>query len=114
MSTSLLRRLADKGRREGPRGLLLGSLGRTMYRHVVLSEADFREDTPARRCAPPIEVRRLRREEVAAYARSRPKSPEELIQRMERGSECYAAWHAGEIVSAAWWHPGEAWMEELD
>ena len=33
---------------------------------------------------------------------------------MERGSECYAAWHAGEIVSAAWWHPGEAWMEELD
>jgi hypothetical protein len=33
---------------------------------------------------------------------------------MERGSGCHAAWHAGEIVSATWWHPGEAWIEDLD
>jgi hypothetical protein len=32
---------------------------------------------------------------------------------MERGSQCHAAWHAGEIVSATWWHPGEAWIEDL-
>ncbi len=33
---------------------------------------------------------------------------------MERGSGCHAAWHAGEIVSATWWHPGEASIEDLD
>ena len=33
---------------------------------------------------------------------------------MERGSGSHAAWHAGEIVSATWWHPGEAWIEDLD
>lgn len=33
---------------------------------------------------------------------------------MERGSGCHAAWHAGQIVSATWWHPGDAWIEDLE
>jgi RimJ/RimL family protein N-acetyltransferase len=80
----------------------------------VLIENDLREDKPLLRSDPPIEVRRLRREDVSAYVRSHPNSPEELIRRLERGSQCHAAWHDGEIVSATWWHPGEAWIEDLD
>jgi hypothetical protein len=114
MNPSLLRRLAGAWRRGGARGVLLATLGRTVYRHVVLIERDLREDMPLLRSDPPIEVRRLRPADVSAYARSNPKSPEELLRRMERGSRCHAAWHAGEIVSAAWWHPGEAWIEDLD
>src|SRR5947208_1929990 len=113
MIPSLVSRLAYKWRREGVRGLALAALGRTVYRHLVLSETDLR-DIPLPRCELAIEVRRLRPEDVPAYFRSRSNSPEEILRRMERGSECYAAWHAGEIVSAAWWHPGEAWIEELD
>jgi hypothetical protein len=80
----------------------------------VLIENDLREDKPLLRSEPPIEVRRLRREDVSAYIRSHRNSPEELLRRMERGSHCHAAWHAGEIVSAVWWHPGEAWIEDLE
>jgi hypothetical protein len=111
---ALLRRIADTWRRGGVRGLLLAALRRTVYGHVVLIERDLRADVPLLRSEPPIdEVRRLRPEEVPAYARSRPKPAEELVRRMERGSGCHAAWHAGEIVSATWWHPGEAWIEDL-
>jgi hypothetical protein len=85
-----------------------------VYGHVVLIERDLRQDVPQIRSDPSIEVRRLRREDLPAYARSRPKPPEELTRRMERGSGCHAAWHAGEIVSVTWWHPGEAWIEDLD
>jgi hypothetical protein len=112
--SSLFRRLAGALRRGGARGLLLAALRRTVYGQVVLIERDLREDRPLLRSDPPIEVRRLRREDVSAYARSNPNSPEELTRRMGRGSRCHAAWHAGEIVSAAWWHPGEAWIEDLD
>jgi hypothetical protein len=111
---ALLRRIAGTWRRGGVRGLLLAALRRTVYGHVVLIERDLRADVPLLRSGPSIEVRRLRPEEVPAYARSGPKPAEELIRRMERGSGCHAAWHAGEIVSATWWHPGEAWIEDLD
>lgn len=96
------------------RGLLLAALRRTVYGHVVLIERDLREDKPLPRSDLPIEVRGLRSEDVSAYARSHPNPPEELLRRKERGSHCHAAWHAGEIVSATWWHPGEAWIEDLD
>jgi hypothetical protein len=85
-----------------------------VYGHVVLIERDLREDMPPPRSDLPIEVRGLRSEDVSAYARSHPNPPEEFLRRMERGSHCHAAWHAGEIVSATWWHPGEAWIEDLD
>jgi hypothetical protein len=101
--------------RNGPAGLAFAALRHTVYCRINLIEKDLGDDPATVPSDIPIEVTRLSRESAGAYSRYRPDtSPEEVVRRLERGSVCYVAWNGGRIISAAWYHPGEAWIEDLD
>ena len=96
------------------RGVLLAALGRTFYRHVVLFERDLRPSDPRADCDLPITVAPLELRDLQAYSTLRPGKAADAARRIERGSVCYAAWYGDRIASVAWWHPGEAWIEDID
>jgi len=53
-------------------------------------------------------------DDAASYAELRPfQGANELARRLAAGSIGIGAWRGGELVGAAWWHPGEAWIPEL-
>jgi hypothetical protein len=101
--------------RGGLAGLAFAALRHTVYCQVDLIEKDLADDPGAESSDAHFEVTRLSRENAGAYSRYRPDtSPEEVVRRLERGSLCYVGWDRGRIISAAWYHPGEAWIEDLD
>lgn len=62
-----------------------------------------------------VEIGRLEPHDLAAYGRFRPRqSPRSIRRRIERGNVCYAAWHRGRIVHAAWAATGRARVSYLD
>ena len=90
-------------------------LRHTIFRHVNLIERELTDEIPLVRSKVPFKVTRLGAEEIDAYCRFRPRTtPREVARRLERGSVCFVAWHAGRIVSGAWYHAGEAWIEDVD
>jgi hypothetical protein len=90
-------------------------LRHTVYQRVDLIEHELTDEIPVVRSELPFQVTRLGREDIDAYCRYRPgTSPGEIVRRLERGSVCYVAWHSGRIVSGAWYHAGEAWIEDVD
>ena len=107
-------RLRRAWRRGGVRGVSLAALGRTFYRHVVLIQRDLRPGDPRADCDLPIRVAPLEFRDLQAYSTLRPGKAADAARRIERGSVCYAAWHGDRIASVAWWHPGEAWIEDID
>jgi hypothetical protein len=112
---SLIRRAARVLRRDGPGALVLAVLRHTVYQRVNLIEHELTGEIPVVRCEVPFQVRRLAARTSTPTANSDPgSSPAEIEHRLERGSVCYVAWHAGRIVSGAWYHAGEAWIEDVD
>lgn len=102
-------------RRNGPAGLALAVLRPTVYCRVDLIEKDLARGVPEVPSRIELEVTRLTPEDVEAYCRYRPEtSPQDVARRLERGSFCYATWDDGRITSVAWYHPGEAWIEDID
>jgi hypothetical protein len=102
-------------RHNGPASLAFAVLRHTVYCQIALIEKDL---SPARTDVPSqidLEVTRLTLDDVPAYCRYRPEtSPEEVTHRLERGSLCYVSWQRERIVSCAWYHPREAWIEDID
>jgi hypothetical protein len=93
----------------------LTMLRHTVYRHVTLIERELTDEAPVEPSEVAFQVRLLAREDIDAYCRYRPStSPREVACRLERGSFCYVAWHGDRIISAAWYQPGEAWIEDID
>lgn len=87
-----------------------------VYRYVVFTAVELSRPVPDLGHGPALEMRLLTPEDVAAYARFR-RRPAELVpaaRRLEEGHLCVAAWLDGEIVSAAWYASGSAWMDEID
>ena len=110
-----MRRAVRVLRRDGPGGLALAALRHTVYRRVTLIERDLTDQIPIVRSEVPFQVMRLGREDIDAYRHYRSTiSASEIVRRLDRGSLCYVAWHAGRIISAAWYQPGEAWIEDID
>jgi hypothetical protein len=102
-------------RRNGPAGLAFAALRPTVYCHVNLIEKDLAHGVPQVPSRIELEVTRLTPEDVDAYCRYRPeRSAQEVARRLERGSFCFATWEDGRITSVAWYHPGEAWIEDID
>jgi hypothetical protein len=102
-------------RRNGPAGLAFAVLRHTVYCQVALIEKNLAREIPDVSSEIEFEVMRLTPEDVNPYCRHRPgASPEEILRRLERGSLCYAAWDGGRILASVWYHPREAWIEDLD
>jgi GNAT superfamily N-acetyltransferase len=104
----LLHRVRVVARREGPSGLFFRMLERFGYRRVgwFARGLDPLRPNPART---PIDVVRLGPGDLDAYLGLRPDSPPRLFfGRLEAGGICFAARHAGRIVSVTWIATGHA------
>jgi hypothetical protein len=102
-------------RRNGPAGLAFAALRPTVYYRVDLIEKDLARGVPEVPSRIELEVTRLTPEDIDTYCRYRPESsPQDVARRLERGSLCYVSWKQGRIVSCGWYHPGEAWIEDID
>jgi hypothetical protein len=102
-------------RRNGPAGLAFAALRPTVYYRVNLIEKGLPRPSSDVLSQAALEVTRLTPEDVGAYCRYRPESsPQDVARRLERGSLCYVSWKQGRIVSCGWYHPREAWIEDLD
>ena len=98
----LLHRVRAVARREGPSGLFFRVLERFGYRRLgwFARGLDPLHPNPPRTS---IEVVRLGPDDLDAYLGLRPNTPTELFfRRLETGSLCFAARHAGRIVSVTW------------
>jgi hypothetical protein len=105
-------------RREGPGRLLVRSVTAVrglVYRDVILVALDVTHDVPDLGRKVPLEMRLLGPDDLEAYARFRAQSvPHVQTQRrLEKGDACIAAWRDGEIVSAAWYSFGTAWIDDI-
>ncbi len=101
-------------RRNGIRGVVVTAFRRSVYRRVILIQRDLSTEIVQPPCDVPIRVSVLKPGDAGAYARFRPEgSPDGEAAQFRRESACYAAWHDDRIVAAAWYHPGEAWIEDI-
>jgi GNAT superfamily N-acetyltransferase len=105
-------------RREGPGRLLVRSATAVrglVYRDVILVSLDVTHDVPDVEPRVPVETRLLGPDELEAYARFRAQPVEhaQTRRRLEKGDACIAAWLDGEIVSAAWYSFGTAWVDDI-
>jgi len=112
------RKTGEVLRREGPRRLLarVSVVARgAVYRYVIFVGVDLSSPVPDVAPGPPLETRLLAPEDIEAYARfrGRPVGTVPARRRLERGEVCVASWFEGEIVSAAWYAFGLAWMDEI-
>ncbi len=98
-------------------GTLVQRLG---FRHLVIFERSLR---PAGTGASPaiegsavegLRVAPLGTEHAEQYAALRPfDGARQLRERLAAGSLAIGAWLGADLVSVAWWHPGEAWIPEI-
>lgn len=105
-------------RREGPGRLLVRSgtaLRGLVYRDVILVALDVTHEVPDVERKVAVETRLLGPDDLEAYARFRAQSAEngQTRRRLENGDACIAAWLDGEIVSAAWYSFGTAWVDDI-
>src|SRR5262245_31787394 len=105
-------------RREGPGRLFVRSgtaLRGLVYRDVILVALDVTHDVPDVERKVPVETRLLVWDDLEAYARFRTQTAEngQTRRRLEKGDACIAAWLDGEIVSAAWYSFGTAWVDDI-
>jgi len=74
-----------------------------VYRRLVLLARPLTAPVPEMAAPSPIRIAVLAPEETDAYLAFRPdQSRAEIRGRLERGCLCFAAWHGGQIVHAAW------------
>jgi hypothetical protein len=108
-----LRRSREVLRFEGPKGLVLKTLGRIGYRRVILLEMEL----AGRRISStgvPIDIRRLTADDLDAYLAARPnESKADVRARLGRGDMCYVTWTDGGISSCTWYRIGRAHMPEV-
>lgn len=91
----------------------LAALG--IYRRLVLLERRLDEPIPDTPLPAGVEVRALGPADADAYAAFRPEQgAAELGRRLSEGQWCFAAWHGGRIISAAWGTRDRAWIDYLD
>lgn len=105
-------------RREGFRRLLVraGVVARgIVYRYVVVVALDLTLARPDVSSDLQVQIRLLRPEDVAAYARfrGRPVDAVPALRRLDEGDLCVAVWLEDEIVAAAWYAFGKAWVDEI-
>ena len=102
-------------RHNGFAGVAFAILRHAVYCRITLIEKDLAHPMPDVRSRMDVEVAQLTSDDVPAYCRYRPETPpEEVMRRLERGSLCYVARVRERIVSCGWYHPREAWIEDLD
>ncbi len=104
----LMHRMRAVARREDPSGLFSRMLERFGYRRLgwFARGLDPLRPNPPRT---PIEVVRLGPDDLDAYLGLRPDAPPGLFfRRLETGSLCFAARHAGRIASVTWIATGRA------
>lgn len=93
-------------------GTLVERLG---FRRLVIFERSLRPTSAS--ASPKIEglrVAPLGTEHAEQYAALRPfGGAKQLRERLAAGSLAIGAWLGAELVSVAWWHPGEAWIPEI-
>jgi hypothetical protein len=100
---------------EGLKGIALKVLARSIYREVVLVERELRNVWVEASTDVPIQVRRLRRSDLAAYLILRPdQSDEEVVRRLDNGHFAYVTWTEGRISSAVWFQDGPVWIPDVD
>jgi len=110
----ILRRAAEVWRKEGLKSLWFKILGETVYRRLVLFERPLDEPITPLTTRLPIIIRLLQDTDIAAFTRFRPEvDPEEVRRRLASGQMCFAAWHEGRIVHAAWVATGQVWIGYL-
>jgi hypothetical protein len=110
----LLKRVVEVWREQGAKSLWFKGLGKTVYRRAVLVE--HRLDAPLLDVTPsvPVEIGLLGEAHVDAYLAFRPDTGStDVRSRLEKGHVCFAAWHDGRIVSAAWLATGRVWIDYL-
>lgn len=110
----ILRRALEVLRQEGIKSLWFKILGETVYRRMVLMERTL--DEPITEVSPrlPVTISLLRDTDLSEYTRFRPEiDPDEIRRRLASGQMCFAAWHEGRIVHAAWVATGHAWIGYL-
>jgi hypothetical protein len=102
-------------------GVLLSSLwfrglaALRLYRRLVLLENRFDEALPDLPLPSGFEVRGLTPDEAPAYAAFRPDQGRgECARRLAAGHWCFATWHDGAIVSAAWVARGRGRIDYLE
>jgi hypothetical protein len=110
-----LRRVRDVLHTEGLKGLVLKLLARAFYREIVLVERELRNLWLEPSTEVPIQVRRLRRQDVPAYLELRPdQSEQEVLARLDAGHFSYVTWTDGRISSAVWLQEGPVLIPEVD
>lgn len=86
-----------------------------LYRRLVLLENCFNKALPDLPLPYGIEVRNLTPDEALAYAAFRPDHGQgECERRLAAGHWCFATWHDGAIISAAWVARGRGRIEYLE
>lgn len=75
----------------------------TFYRRVIIVARSLHDEIPDLQLCLPVTIAVLTEKDLPAYNQFRPDQLMSIIQaRLERGDRCYAAWHEGRIVHAAW------------
>jgi hypothetical protein len=104
----------DVLRREGLSSFWVKLLAATVFRQLILVERPLDEPVPEVKAAADVEVAILDASEIAEYRRFRPDTPEaEIRARLDAGQRCFAARHAGRIVSARWAAVDRVWIDYL-
>jgi len=107
-------RIADVWRAGGLKQLWFRSLARTVYRRAVLVEHSLDAPPASVTSRASVEIGLLKERDAADYLRFRQNiGSADFHCRLQQGHVCFAAWHEGRIVSAAWIATGRVWIEYL-
>jgi hypothetical protein len=85
-----------------------------VYRRLTLLARPLDQAGPEIPVPPSMRVAPLAASEVDAYVAFRPdRGAAEIRRRLDQGHECFAVWHEGRIIHAAWAVAGRAHVEYL-
>jgi hypothetical protein len=101
-------------REEGPRSLLFGALGETLYRRLLIVERDLRSAEPLATPPPGLRFEFLDESGLDEYATLRPGRRTHAAARLAAGDRCFATWLEGRLVAVRWLATGSPPIEYLD
>jgi RimJ/RimL family protein N-acetyltransferase len=111
---SIMRRVVEISREDGPLVLFWKVLGETVFRRLRCFERSLWDPIPPASPIPGVTVGELPAERWGELQQVRPEmSLEEIARRVRRGERCFIASARGRIVHVRWVSFEKAWCEEL-